>query len=875
MKFRTAPNIWHLLGIGLLLTILTASYLMGRPIDSDVHARILDHGRSLIEANAYLDEQIVLLRSGLLRHYDPVNETVDNLRRRSAALGIELSKIAGQSTQAIAQALEGVRAAVNAKEEQVERFKSTNALLQNSLMYFSMAAQQLIVVADHTVAGTPITRTTGTLVARMLAYTRAPHEQNTELVRQSLAALEGLALPPKFAQDARLLAQHARAVLDLAPATNSALSNLLAMDVAKRARELLSVYLDQYAAAEQQTQIYRRGSYAVSILLVFYLIFLFARLQTSAQALTRANRALSTQKERAEKTLHAIADGVIATDARGVVTDVNTVAEELTGYGQGEAVGRNVRDILHLVDKDGKTRLANPVAPVLQSGTAYRTSQPVTLLSKFGTRSAVEVSVAPIGSDEAGLGGAVLVVHNVTQTQELISRISHEARHDSLTGLRNRSEFEQLLAEAIRGAKTLGDSHMLAYLDLDQFKVVNDTCGHVAGDELLKQLSTILLTKVRTSDILARLGGDEFGLLLQGCGVAQGQEIAEKLLGEIRDFRFSWKGHSFDVGASIGLVPIMADVVDVAEALSHADIACYAAKDLGRNRIHVHTPDDSELVRRHSELQWVSEIRRSLEEDGFELYCQPILKLDARDRPATHFEILTRYRARDGELVLPGAFIPAAERYNLMGAIDRWVIATVFAGLGNLTRSNPGAHDDLLLTINLSGDSINDPSLRDYVLIQAQHHRLNPRQICFEITETKAISNLQRTVPLIETLRGAGFRFALDDFGSGLSSFGYLKTLPVDFLKIDGSFVKDIVEDTLDHAFVSAINTLGHVMGKTTIAEYVEGEAIAQALQKLGVDFGQGFGLGRPIPLREAIPGLSRGRAPDIWSSSADAQTAD
>ncbi|UCH53834.1 MAG: PAS domain-containing protein, partial [Pseudomonadota bacterium] len=344
MKFRTAPNIWHLLGIGLLLTILTASYLMGRPIDSDVHARILDHGRSLIEANANLDEQIVLLRSGLLRHYDPVNETVDNLRRRSAALGIELSKIAGQSTQAIAQALEGVRAAVNAKEEQVERFKSTNALLQNSLMYFSMAAQQLIVVADHTVAGTPITRTTGTLVARMLAYTRAPHEQNTELVRQSLAALEGLALPPKFAQDARLLAQHARAVLDLAPATNSALSNLLAMDVAKRARELLSVYLDQYAAAEQQTQIYRRGSYAVSILLVFYLIFLFARLQTSAQALTRANRALSTQKERAEKTLHAIADGVIATDARGVITDVNTVAEELPGYGQGEAVGRNVRD---------------------------------------------------------------------------------------------------------------------------------------------------------------------------------------------------------------------------------------------------------------------------------------------------------------------------------------------------------------------------------------------------------------------------------------------------------------------------------------------------------------------------------------------------
>jgi diguanylate cyclase (GGDEF)-like protein len=436
---------------------------------------------------------------------------------------------------------------------------------------------------------------------------------------------------------------------------------------------------------------------------------------------------------------------------------------------------------------------------------------------------------------------------------EATSRLSYQASHDALTGLPNRREFELRMERALSSAREQNMAHTLCYLDLDQFKVVNDTCGHVAGDELLRQIAALLQTRLRDRDTLARLGGDEFGVLLQGCSLEQAQPIAELLQRLVKEYRFAWQDKSFTIGVSIGLVPISAESEGLSNLLRYADAACYAAKDRGRNRVHVYQAEDAELLKRQGEMQWVTRISRALEENRLRLYVQPILPLNPHTAADSHYEMLLRMLDDDGELVLPMAFIPAAERYNLMTSIDRWVIGAAFSAFHQLFPHAPNDHS--LCTINLSGQSLCDEKILDLIERQFILNKVPYAAICFEITETAAITNLTEAIRFIQTLKAKGCKFSLDDFGSGLSSFTYLKNLPVDFLKIDGAFVKDMESDPMDRAMVESINHIGHVMGLKTIAEFVESEWIYERLKLIGVDYVQGNWLIEPQPLSSLMGG--------------------
>ncbi len=448
----------------------------------------------------------------------------------------------------------------------------------------------------------------------------------------------------------------------------------------------------------------------------------------------------------------------------------------------------------------------------------------------------------------------MLVFRDVSHARAMAIKLSHQASHDTLTGLLNRHAFESRLQHMLDNTKRENSYHTLCCMDLDQFKIVNDTCGHAAGDELLRQLAVELRTQVRGSDILARLGGDEFGLRLEGCGKDMSLLIVGKLLQTIRDFRFHWQDQTFSIGVSIGLVSVHAECGGLAEIMRGADSACYAAKDGGRNRMYVYHPNDHEVALRRGEMQWVSRITKAIDEDRLQLYYQTIQPI-IPDTQGAHYEILLRMLDEDGNIVSPASFIPAAERYGLMPAIDRWVIENTFIKLGKLYR---GESKQLLHTcsINLSGTSWANEDLVGFICEMAGRYRVPARLICFEITETAAITHLSKAIAFIRELKSVGFRFSLDDFGSGVSSFGYLKQLPVDYLKIDGGFVRNMIDDKIDHAMVETINNIGHIMGIKTIAEFVESETILERLTTMGVDNAQGYAIAKPRPLDEIITGV-------------------
>ncbi|MCB1822473.1 MAG: EAL domain-containing protein, partial [Candidatus Competibacteraceae bacterium] len=432
-------------------------------------------------------------------------------------------------------------------------------------------------------------------------------------------------------------------------------------------------------------------------------------------------------------------------------------------------------------------------------------------------------------------------------------QLNHQAHHDSLTELSNRRAFEMSLQQALESARGQGAEHVLFYLDLDQFKIINDTCGHIAGDALLRELSRILQGRVRRQDMLARLGGDEFGVLMEHCALSDALRVANTLCNAVSDFRFSWDNKIFRIGVSIGVVPIDANSESCASVLSAADSACYAAKDAGRNRVHLYTENDLELARRKGEMRWVSRINQALEDNRFQLAFQPIVPTQGV-LGGYHYELLLRMRDEAGQIVMPGAFLPAAERYHLAGKLDQWVVGTALDWLSN----NPVHLNDLsLCSINLSGHSLGNDHLLNYLVARLEHQPPLTRKICFEITETAAIANLSSALHFINTLKDIGCRFALDDFGSGFSSFAYLKKLPVDFLKIDGMFVRDLIDDPVSLAMVNSINEIGHVMGMETIAEFVKDDKVLDKLRAIGVNYAQGYGVGKPRPLSDlAVPSI-------------------
>lgn len=556
---------------------------------------------------------------------------------------------------------------------------------------------------------------------------------------------------------------------------------------------------------------------------------------------------LFDEKERAQVTLNSIGDAVITTDTAGHVTFLNPVAENMTGWSTGDACGQTLETVFQIINETTRKTVESPVARALRENRIVGLANHTVLIRRDGQELHIEDSAAPIRNRNGEISGVVLVFNDVSEKRMLALQLSYQARHDSLTGLANRSEFELALGKLISNAAALHRSHALLYLDLDQFKVINDTCGHGAGDLLLREIADLLKVKVRGSDTLARLGGDEFGVLLENCPSEKAQSIAQELLDTIKDFRFDWEEKTFSVGVSIGLVEITEDSGSAARMLSAADTACYAAKDMGRNQVQVYQPDNQEMARRHGEMHWVARIAKAFEEERFMLYYQPIVPLASDNQDTEHIEILIRLLDENNQMVPPDSFIPAAERYNLMRSIDRWVVANAF----NWLVANP--ERDIVCAINLSGQSVGDDQFLHYLFNQFKGTGVAPGKICFEITETAAIANILKASEFITELKAIGCRFSLDDFGSGLSSFSYLKNLPVDYLKIDGIFVKDMERAPIDCAMVEAINSIGHIMGIKTIAEYVENDAILEKIKAIGVDYAQGFGIAKPTPLINAM----------------------
>lgn len=547
--------------------------------------------------------------------------------------------------------------------------------------------------------------------------------------------------------------------------------------------------------------------------------------------------ALMLEKEMAEVTLHAITDSVLTVDKNGIVTFVNPAAEKLLESTLQELIGNPFFKILNIVDESFEPLDIDPVNECFEKGNIIYFPEQSSLLNKNSSLIAVEASVAPMKNVSGDLLGAVIVIQDVSHTRKLTHQLSFQASHDALTGLYNRRKFETHLQESLINAVHDDRNHVLLYLDLDQFKIVNDTCGHIAGDELLQQLPLLFHKVLRSGDIIARLGGDEFGVLLENCSLAKSVVIADKIRQHIKDFRFVWEDKTFEIGVSVGVVAINSENTDMTHILGCADIACYAAKDAGRNRVHVYEESDVAVSKRQGEMHWTARITKALEEDRFCLYQQNIISVETR--AIEHVEVLLRMIGEDGAIILPGAFLPAAERFNLMVSIDRWVISNVFALMGECATKQDDTTMNMI-AVNLSGDSLNDDSLLEFIYSEKERHQVSLDQICFEITETIAISNLSQAVTFIKELKQHGCKFALDDFGSGLSSFTYLKSLPVDYLKIDGSFVRDISKDEIDKAMVKSIQQVAEAMCLKTIAEWVEDEDTLNILKDLGVDFAQG-----------------------------------
>jgi len=560
----------------------------------------------------------------------------------------------------------------------------------------------------------------------------------------------------------------------------------------------------------------------------------------------KAEDAVFRQKERLSVTLASIGDGVVTTDLDGLVEYLNPKAEELTGWDLASAEGNPLSAIMNMVDENKGEHIELSVIDWMEEGKLVEFMEPAMLVHKDNNKQvAIELTAASIHDSLGMCVGAVMVFRDVTKIRSLTKQLAHQATHDALTGLPNRVEFENRVEQALRTAQSGKKKHAIFYIDLDQFKAVNDTAGHHAGDKLLQQLAQLMQDLLRSSDTLARLGGDEFGVLLPGCPLPMAEEIAEKLRAAVEEYRLVWEGDAFRVGLSIGVVPMQEETSNLTEILQSADSACYVAKERGRNCVHVFRPADIEVAEHRDKMQWMQRIQNALDNDLFLLHFQPIIETSGKKiRAGLHGEILVRMIDADTrDIIMPSSFIPTAERYHLMPKIDKWVIKNSLEAISK--NETAGVSLDLC-SINLSGQSMGDMAMVDFILEQIKISGVSPHKLCFEITESAVISNLEYARQFIIKLKDIGCSFALDDFGSGLSSFDYLKNLPVDYVKLDGSLIRDVATNKVSQAMVHAINYVSHVMNMKSIAEYVEDDAILHQLQRISIDYVQGYEIGRP-----------------------------
>jgi diguanylate cyclase (GGDEF)-like protein/PAS domain S-box-containing protein len=542
--------------------------------------------------------------------------------------------------------------------------------------------------------------------------------------------------------------------------------------------------------------------------------------------------------------LNSLAEAIITTDAQGLITYINPAAELLSGGVAEQVVGKTLEDVVSLVDETDRRLLSDPVKQALTSGAPVNLSRRALLISRAnGSERSIELSASPIRNEGAELAGAVILLHDVTELRGLARQMSYQATHDALTGLVNRREFERRLEESIESGHRGDGQHVLCYLDLDRFKVVNDSSGHLAGDSMLREVAKVLRDAVRDSDTVGRLGGDEFGMLLMGCPLEKARQIADDVCRSVGDYRFVWKDKIFNIGVSIGLIEISRESGALEELLAAADSACYVAKKQGSGRVVVYSARDEALARHTGEIQWLQRLQSALKDNRFQLYHQPIVPAYGQDGGGPAMEVLVRLQDEAGHEVPPSEFVKAAERYRLMGLVDRWVVQTTLAALGRGAIPVPGNRS---VAINISGQTLSDEQFLEFVVECLDSTGVNPAQVCFEITESAVVANLDHARRFVGVLHGMGCQFALDDFGSGVGSFSNLKNLPMDYLKIDGSFMRNLERDSVNQAMVTAMIKLARTLNFKVIAEQVEDVATLDTARRMGVDYVQGYAVGRP-----------------------------
>ncbi len=587
----------------------------------------------------------------------------------------------------------------------------------------------------------------------------------------------------------------------------------------------------------------------IVLIIVISIVIFFLTVLASSYAIrqiTNTEKQLFFEKELAQITLHSIGDGVITVDKNYNIKTINPVAELLADVKSKDVIGKSILTIYE--NENGKQR--TEINDNLSGSNIQRSLFDFTLTKKDGEKFEVEHTIAPIIDHDNTVLGAVIILRDVTKVRTMEKRLSYQASHDSLTGLINRREFEVRLNQIIRKAQTENTKHSICFLDLDKFKIINDTSGHAAGDEFLKQISKTIHSLLRQTDVLARLGGDEFAILLDGCSIKKAKQICNLIIKTIKDTRFNWGNNSFETGASIGIVPITNLTVSTSEVMSTVDAACYEAKDKGRNRIQVFEPNDAEFVKHQLETSWIQKIKDAIKDDKFELYFQELRNINPQYPTPKTVEILVRLNDQ-GKVVTPDSFIPTAERYNLMPLIDEWVISNTVEFLKEYQQKH---HSDIRVAINLSGQSLSENSVLNLITDKLRKNKAIKKElICFEITETAAIANMTKAVEFITYIKQMGCNFSLDDFGSGLSSFSYLKNMPVDNIKIDGAFIREIHTDSTNKVFVESIHNISRTMGIKTTAEYVENEEILNCIKSIGIDYAQGYHISKPLPVKTLL----------------------
>jgi diguanylate cyclase (GGDEF)-like protein/PAS domain S-box-containing protein len=573
---------------------------------------------------------------------------------------------------------------------------------------------------------------------------------------------------------------------------------------------------------------------------------------TVAQNITyrkRIEASLRRNKKQTQYTLESIGEGIITSDTRGYIDYMNAAAEKLTGTKRDAATGKRLGDIVNLVDEGDRRDLGDPVIRSLTDRRRISMGSRALMISRAGeTEHSIEMTASPIRGPDGSIAGVVVIMHDVSERRGLAQQMSYQAAHDPLTGLINRREFERHLGDSLQSIRDQDASHVLCYLDLDRFKAVNDTCGHIAGDNMLREVSALIREEVRESDYVARLGGDEFGMLLIGCPLKKARQISQDVINAVKDYRFTWQDRIFTIGVSIGLVEIGRESGSISDILSAADSACYLAKQRGRGQAHVYSAKDEVSARQRGEIHWLGLLQTALKENRFELYAQPVISVAGKAVTGPSVEVLLRMHNDQGEIILPSQFIKAAERYQLMPNVDRWVVQATLAAIGQGAIRLP---ENRGCSINLSGQTLGEPTFLEFVVDCLDHSRIDPSRVCFEISESSVMSDLEHARRFVGVLHGMGCQFGIDDFGSGVGSFASVRDLSIDYLKIDGLYTRDLDFDSLNHQVVSAITHLSKTLGIKVVAEQVEAQEDFIALRELGVDFVQGFYIQEPRSLQK------------------------